>query len=215
MKKLKKLKNILLLSLIIFGLNNCKKDENNFGTTTYYGKVYERGSTVGIEDCIIYIHGYEVSNPWGSADMPVITHTYSDSAGNYSVTFEAEADKRYFIYPESQNHAGNSKGQPVWELKYFGKTVHKDLEQWPLAFVKMKLLNRHKYKDYTHLAAGSGLSGVTLVPQSADTILLTTIWGNLTDSVGLSLYNGKNRIRSINYGFNVKAWEIDSITIEY
>ncbi len=206
---------LFLLSLLIFGWSSCKKDENNFGTTTYYGKVYERGSTVGIEDCIIYIHGYEVSNPWGSADMPVITHTYSDSAGNYSVTFEAEADKRYFIYPESQNHAGNSKGQPVWELKYFGKTVHKDLEQWPLAFVKIKLLNRHKFNNYTSITFGSFSSGIELYPQSKDTNLLAVVWGNITDTVGFTLYKGKNQIQRGKFGFYVPAWQTDSITIEY
>ncbi len=206
---------LFLLSFLIIGWSSCKKDENNFGTTTYYGKVYERGSTVGIANCIIYIHGYEVTNPWGSPDMPVITHTYSDSAGNYSVTFEAEPNKRYFIYPESQNHAGNSKGQPVWELKYFGKTVHKDLDQWPLAFVKMKLLNRHKYNDYDQIGVGSNLSGLGLYPGSKDTNFIAVVWGNIPDTVSIARRKGLIYTSISKFGFNVRAWQTDSITIEY
>ena len=210
-----KFKILLFVSILIFGLNACKDEENNFGATTYRGKVYERGSTIGIANCPILIHGYEVVNPWGSADMPVIVETNADSNGNYSITWEAEKGKRYFIYPESPNHYGNSKGQPIWELKQFGKTVTKDLEQWPLAYVKMKLFNRQKYKNYTDISFGSNLSGINLFPQSKDTNYVAVVWGNMQDSVGYGIYNGKNLIKREKFAFNINAWQMDSITIEY
>lgn len=147
--------------------------------------------------------------------MPTISTTVSDVNGNYSITWEVEKGKRYFIYPESPNHYGYSKGQPVWELKQFGKTISKNLEQWPLAYAKMKLLNRHKYKDYTYLTAGSNLSGIGLFPQSKDTIKLTTVWGNMRDTIFVARRNGINIISVEKFGFNLRAWQTDSITIEY
>lgn len=207
---------VLLYAIVLtLGLNACKDEEKNYGTTTYQGKVYERGSTVGISNCPILIHGYEVVNPWGSADMPIIVETKADSNGNYSITWEAEKGKRYFIYPESPNHYGNSKGQPVWELKEFGKTITKNLEQWPLAYVKMKLLNRHKYNDYNDISVGSNLNGMTLFPSSKDTNFIAVVWGNTQDTVSIVRNNGLNRVSVNKFGFNISAWQTDSITIEY
>jgi hypothetical protein len=207
---------IIIGFLLVFNLTSgCQKVEKNFGLTTYKGRVIERGSTVGISNCPIIIHGYESGGFWGSPSYPIVGETYSDSDGYYSITWNAIEGEDYYIYPESRKHYGSGKGQPIWELKTFGKTVTKDLEQWAFAFVKMKLLNRHKYKDYDDITFGSNFSGITLYPQSKDTTLLTSIWANLKDSVGFTLYKGRNQILNKRFGFLLNARQVDSINIEY
>ena len=207
--------NLILFSITMLGQNACREAKKNYGLTTYKGKIIEKGSTTTIKNCPVLIHGSEVKNPWGNAETPTIVETVSDSNGNYSLTWDAKEGKRYFIYPESLKHYGNSKGQPVWELKQFGKTITKDLEQWALAFVKIKLLNRHIYNDYDQITIGSNLSGTLIYPGSGDINYITSVWGNMNDTVYIVRRKGLEYVSVKKFGVNVKAWQMDSITSEY
>ncbi len=204
----------MMLSTCVIGFS-CRRESENYGKTTYEGKVYERGSDVGIPNCVVYIHGKKTSMNFSSGDLPVIAQTYSDASGHYSIQFYAEKDELYYIYPESKHHAGNSKGQAVWRLTEFGKTVRKDLEQWTYGYVKMKMLNKKHHRDYTHIYLGGQLNGGILYPNNEDTVFTGLVWGNQPDTMIMSAYSNDKLIRKAKYGFLVKAWHTDSVTIEY
>jgi hypothetical protein len=220
------MKKLILTCAIISILLSCKEKEQPISKatfTTIEGRYTLVNSDQPIPNVYVYLYTGVFPNP-----SEVLDWCYTDSNGNYTLTFENHHRNAKF----NDNLDGlpyifsRQKGGIFNELTFLpdGLVHRRDFELVPPAWVNVRMIDKGKFSGYHEINVSSEnyQGGGWNIYGPKDSTILVKVHGNMQDTISFS-YRFRDGslnppfyvLKSLKFPIFVPPFQVQEMTIEY